>query len=98
MDDFNLREIDENAIFKEPFVIDNVDVRTRLHKSQVENVNKAQSIGIIFNNNFLLSYLDGFMVKQKSLNGSSLREFLEAFKSRFQDLRDKPFKNFSMYG
>lgn len=86
--------LDEDAILREVFVVDDsnkttIESRTELTAVQIENINKAQVIARIFNSKLLVSYLNGFMIKQKSLNRKSLGEFVQIVKSRTEDILSK---------
>lgn len=89
MPEFDIQPIDEDEILREPFKIAEIEARTELTSAQIETTNKAQSLAIVFNNVFLAQHINGFLVKQKSLQRKSMGEFVTIVKSRMEDIVTK---------
>ena len=69
---------DEDAIIKEVHNTDNIEAKTELNLFQIESVNRLQTLGYIFNNKLIEKETNGFLIKLKSLNRSSMREFVDS--------------------
>lgn len=88
---------DPFKITKEVFNTDEIETKTELSTVQIKHVNLLQTMGTLFGNGLLDSHLNGFMALQKSKDRASLKEFVEALKSKKDELIDKS-KNFHLLG
>lgn len=84
-EDLDFKPIDEDAIIREVHNIDQIEAKTELNITQIESVNRLQTLGYIFNNKIIELETNGFMVKLKSLGRASMKEFVESLRSKRED-------------
>ena len=82
MPDFDFTPKDEDAIIKEVHNINDIEAKTELNINQIESVNRLQTLGYILNNKLIEKETNGFLVKLKSLNRASMREFVDSLRSK----------------
>jgi len=88
---------DPYKIVKEVFDTKQVETKTELDSEQIKKVNLLKTMGFVFGNALLENHLDSFMALQKSKDRSSMREFVDALKSKKDELMDKA-KTFNLLG
>lgn len=89
--------IDPDKIIREVHSLDNISAKTELNSTQIEAVNKLNSLAFLFQSDFLSQHLKDFQVLQKSKDRKSMGEFVDALKSKKDELISKA-KNFSLIG
>jgi len=85
------------AIVREVWNTANIESKTELNEVQIEAINKLMTSSYIFASPLLRSHLLSFMKLQKSKNRQSMGEFVEALRSKKDELISKG-KNFTLMG
>lgn len=85
MPELKMTDVDEDAILKTVFDIEDIEAKTELTPKQIENVNKVLTLADITGCDILKLHANKFMVLQKSLNRKSLGEFVSVVKARRDD-------------
>ena len=85
------------AIVREVWNTSNIESKTELNEVQIEAINKLMTSSYIFASPLLRSHLLSFMKLQKSKNRQSMGEFVEALRSKKDELISKG-KNFTLMG
>lgn len=86
-----------DKIVKDVHNITNIEAKTELNSVQVETVNKMKTWSIIFGAGLVNSHVRDFMILQKSKDRKSMGEFVEALKSKKDDLINK-VKDVALFG
>ena len=84
---------DPDKIIRDVHNVDDIDAKTELTALQVEATNKASTLAFSFNSGLLSMTLTDFMVKQKSLNRESMKEFIAMSSNKFTERLAKDNKN-----
>jgi hypothetical protein len=92
MPEINIKEIDENAIHKEVFNAESVEVKTELTGLQVNAITKMKAYGYLTGNDILNKYSNYFMSLQLSKDRKSRAEFIESM-NRKQELDKQKLLN-----
>ena len=80
---------DEDAVLKEVWNPDNIEVRTELTPLQIESINKLKLMSAIVDNQMLDMHLNNFMKLQKSKMRKSMEEFVSVVRAKREDLMGK---------
>lgn len=83
------KTVGEQDIARDIFETNEVESKTELRVDQVERINKLKTLGTIFNSGLLDNHLRDFMILQKSKDRQGLKEFIQALKSKKEELIDK---------
>ncbi len=89
MPELVVNQTDEDAVLREVFDIGQIEAKTELNGEQIERINKANTLAVMFNNGLLKAHLKGFMVLQKSKDRKSMGEFVSVVKAKREDFVDK---------
>lgn len=87
--DFDIPPIDEDAVLKEVWNINDIEAKTELNPTQIESINKLLTLADITDLEMLRTYPQNFMVLQKSLQRKSMGEFTDVVKARREDFVNK---------
>lgn len=86
------------AIIKEVWNTADIESKTELNEVQIEAVNKLITSSYIFGSPLLKLHLDNFMTLQKSKDRKSMGEFVEALRSKKEDMLRDVNKSFHLLG
>lgn len=89
--------LDPDRIVKELFSGEGIARKTELSVSQVEAVSKILLLSVAFNSPVLRQHLQDFMELQLSKDRKSKAEFVEALKSKRDEIFNKA-KSLAMFG
>ena len=98
MPEMNINPIDENAIIKEVWSNNNIEVKTQLNHKQIESVSKLKLLAMIMDSEVLATHLTNFMELQKSLDRKSMGEFVDALGRKKDTDMNKNHLNFNALG
>lgn len=85
MPDFNVTNVDDDAVLKEVWNTENIEAKTQLSEQQIERVNKVLTLADITGSELLRTHANNFMILQKSLNRQSMNEFVAVVKNKHED-------------
>lgn len=80
-----INPIDEDAVLKEVWNIEDVSAKTELSSDQIQQLNKLNTMKTIFGNELLGSHIRDFMILQKSKDRKSMAEFVAVVKAKRED-------------
>lgn len=89
--------VDPDKILKEVHNVKGIEAKTELSFSQIEVVNKSQTLGLVFGNPLMIAHLNTFMILQKSKDRKSMAEFVESLRSKKEEIISKS-KSFHLLG
>lgn len=97
MAEVNRPLVDPDKIVRDVHNLENISAKTELNIVQIESINKLNTLSFLFQSDFLYQHLKDFQVLQKSKDRKSMGEFVEALKSKKDELVSKA-KSFSLIG
>jgi len=89
--------LDPDRIVKEVWKVGDIPIRTELNIEQIRSVNLSTTLSMIFGSEFLDEHLKNFMTLQVSKDRKGRYEFVEALKSKKDELIEKS-KTFHLLG
>lgn len=81
--------LDEDAVLKEVWNVENIEAKTELNSIQIDMINKTMVLAKIFDSELLLENAKNFMVLQKSNERKSMKEFVDVVKAKRDDFVNK---------
>lgn len=88
---------DPDQTIKEVFSNSGIETKTELRSDQIETVNKLKTLSQIFGIRILDDHVHKFLLLQKSKDRKSMGEFVEALRSKKEELVEKA-KSFHLMG
>lgn len=85
MPEFDITEIDEDAVLKEVWNINEIDAKTELSDTQIESITKIKTLSELLDVPVLKTHSDKFMILQKSRNRKSMQEFVDVVRAKRED-------------
>jgi len=81
--------LEEDAILKEVWNVNNIEAKTDLNVVQIEGINKSSSFAYVFNNQFLKDTILQLLILQKSKDRKSMGEFVQAVQGKATRVVDR---------
>ena len=89
MPEINISPVDDDAVLREVWNIENVGAKTELDDNQIATSTKLRTMADIFGNSVLDEHLVNFMIYQKSRARQSMKEFVDVVRAKREDFVDK---------
>ncbi len=89
MPELDFEAIDEDAVLKEVWNIEDIEAKSELYDNQIIMINKLKTLSKIFNSSILDKHLTDFMILQKSRSRKSMEEFVNVVKAKREDFVNK---------
>ena len=88
---------DPDLLITKVFSTDKLETATELNSAQIEIINKLTTLTYLTGANSLKVHIETFMALQKSKDRQGMKEFIEALRSKKQDVLDK-VKGYNLIG
>jgi hypothetical protein len=89
MPEINVSPIDEDAILKEVWNLEQIEAKTELTDFQIATINKLSTMADLFGSELLNKHINQFLILQKSRRRKSMEEFINAVKAKREDFVNK---------
>lgn len=89
---------DPDKILKEVHNTDKIESKTELTVTQIESVNKLQTLSNLFGSDLLDSHINGLLILQKSKDRKSMGEFVDMARNKLDDRLEKSKGKFNFLG
>lgn len=97
MPEFKQQLSDPDKTVKEVWADKGIETRTELNPKQIQSINLSQTLARIFGGELLNTHINHFLRLQKSKDRKSMKEFVEAFRSK-KDERAEKASGFQLLG